>query len=48
MKQIRKRVEEKYIDHFQGTHFGIVPFTKDHLIDECIRTGAKFIEFDFN
>jgi hypothetical protein len=35
MKQIKKMIEERFIDNFKRTHFGIAPLTPAHFKDVC-------------
>ncbi len=30
-KKMKKQIEEKYLDHFRATHFGIMPMSKEKL-----------------
>ena len=35
IKKVKKLIEDKYIENFQKTHFGIAPLTHAHFLDLC-------------
>ena len=48
MKELKKLIEEKYVDNFQKSHFGIAPLTETKFKDLCIDMKIKPHELQFN
>lgn len=48
VKKVRRIIEEKYIEHFRDTHFGILPLTKDKWLTMCEKEGYNHNEYNLN
>lgn len=48
IKQLKKMVEQKYIDNFQKTHFGITPLTPGKFKDICMTMKVDPKELHYN
>ncbi len=48
IKQLKKIIEDRYVDTFQRTHFGIAPLTKAHLLEQCAERGVKVKDLSWN
>jgi hypothetical protein len=48
IKQMKKMIEEKYVDNFQKTHFGISPLTPAHFKDACATMKVNPKDLQYN
>jgi len=48
MKGLKKLIEDKYVDNFQKSHFGIEPLTETKFKDLCFEMKVKPQDLQFN
>lgn len=48
VKKIRRFIEDKFVDHFRATHFGILPIKKNKLEELCKLNGYNIKDYDLN
>jgi hypothetical protein len=48
LKVLKKTLEDRYVDVFQRTHFGIAPLLKGKLLQLCDEHGIKVKDLHYN
>jgi hypothetical protein len=48
LKTLKKIIEDRYVDTFQRTHFGIVPITQAKLKEVCLERALDFKALHLN